>query len=145
MAVITHKSTWEHVTQESNAKKGKLVRVETAKGKIVKMYEADAIRLGLLPESAKAKAPAANKMRQPQENKDPTPGPSPSNDGEGGEPTQALPGEGDDFTTIQGIGPATARALKAHGIESFDALRQAGELDYVSPKAMAAIEEWRNG
>jgi len=132
MAVITGKKNWELVTQEKNIKKGPLVKVLIGRGQYVKMYEADAIAKGLLP--SKAKPPADNKMRLPTENKS-TP---PETELENTPPA-------DDFTTIAGVGPATARALMANGINSFEQLRQAGALGYVTPKTMQAIEAWRSG
>jgi len=111
-------------------KKGKLVRVEIAKGQFRKMYEADAIAAGLI----KARPPAQNKMQVPAENKSADPAPEPE------ERPQA-----DDFTVIPGVGQATARALVAHGIATFDELRDAGKLDYLSEKANQAIQDWRDG
>jgi len=132
MAVITNKKNWELVTQEKNMKKGPLVKVQIGRGQFVKMYEADAIAKGLLP--SKAKPPADNKMRLPTENKS-TPQ---ETEAESTPPA-------DDFTTIPGVGPATARALVANGITTFEQLRQAGALGYVTPKTMQAIEAWRSG
>jgi predicted flap endonuclease-1-like 5' DNA nuclease len=48
-----------------------------------------------------------------------------------------------DFTSIPGVGPATARALKAQRIQTFEQLRAAGQLDFISPQAREAIEQWK--
>jgi predicted flap endonuclease-1-like 5' DNA nuclease len=133
MAVITDKKNWELVTQEKNMKKGPLVKIKIGRGQFVKMYEADAIAKGLLP--SKAKPLTQNKMLDPtatQNKSAPT------------EPEAESTPPVDDFTTIQGVGPATARALVANGITSFEQLRQAGALAYVTPRTMQAIEAWRN-
>ena len=119
--------------------KGKLVRVQLQKGQFVKMYEADAIAKGLLP--PKAKPQAVNKMRTPPANK------SVSAEPEQAQPERAQPEAesapvADDFTTIPGIGKATARALVANGITTFEQLKAAGKLEYLSPKARQAIEDW---
>lgn len=113
--------------------KGKLVNIDLGKGRFVKMYEADAIAQGLL----KAKPQAPNKMRVPGQNKA-----APV------EKTEAQPEEkppADDFTTIAGVGPATARALVSHGITTFEQLKAESGLDYLTTKTMQAIEDWRNG
>ena len=116
--------------------KGKLVRVELRKGQFVKMYEADAIAKGLL--APKAKPQATNKMRTPPENKS---APAETETGRA-QPEHTQPPAGDDFTTIPGIGKGTARALAANGITTFEQLKAAGKLDYLTPKARQAIEDW---
>ncbi len=118
--------------------KGKLIRVELQPGRIVKMYEADAVAQGLIPApEAKAQPPATrqrpkpgDKQRLPQEDKDKAPEP-------------AQPEEQDDFTVIDGVGPATARALAASGITTFAQLRDAGTLDFLTAAANDAITAWR--
>jgi predicted flap endonuclease-1-like 5' DNA nuclease len=135
MPVINGYDSWPLVTREDVMKKGKLVRIELSPGRFVKMHEKDAIAQGLL--KPKAQPPAKNKMKPPQGDKVVAP-PDPS---EGGKEK-----EGDDFTTIDGVGPATARALQAHGIATFEQLRQAHEasaLDFLSAQARQAIERWR--
>ena len=113
--------------------KGKLIRVQISEGRVVKMYEADAIAKGYIAApQTKAQSPAQNKMRLPAENKAPELEP------------EEVP-EPDDFTVIDGVGPATARALAASGITTFAQLAVAGELDYPTAAANAAIEEWRHG
>lgn len=125
-------------------KKGPLVRVELQPGRYAKMYKQDAIEQGLIePDEEEAeqssagkkqRPPSQDKMRRPEKDK-----------GQAPEPEDAAPPEPtDDFTEIDGVGPATARALAAHGVETFDELREAGELDYLSASVNAAIEEWRN-
>lgn len=141
MAIVSSKS-FEMSTPQTRAKKGKLVRVEMQPGRFVKMYEADAVAAGLI--EAKAKPAAGNKMVRPEGNK--------TLAAEQGSPSTTLrTGRGaeekekvvDDFTTINGIGPASARALQARGITSFEALRQATALDYLTPQARQAIEQWK--
>jgi len=134
MAVITDKKNWELVTQEKNMKKGPLVKVKIRGSQFVKMYEADAIAKGLLP--SKAKPQADNKMRLPTDMQNKSTPPEPE--------VESAP-LADDFTTIPGVGPATARALVANGITTFEQLRQAGVLTYVTPRTMQAIEKWRSG
>lgn len=116
-------------------KKGKLIAVELAPGRFVKMYEQDAIDRGLI----KAKPQAKNKMRVPKENKAPA---VPAVEEESEAPEAAAP---DDFTQIAGVGQATARALVAHGITTFAQLREAVELAYLNTRTNQAIEAWRNG
>jgi hypothetical protein len=130
MVVISNPRAWPLDNQQTRAKKGKLVRVRLGRGQVVKMYEADAIAQGLIP--GKAKPQAENKMRVPVGNK-----------AVPDAPAEELP-KPDDFTTISGIGPATARALIAHGIATFEQLRAAEELPYLTGKARDAIASWRN-
>jgi len=134
MAIITDKKNWELVTQEKNMKKGPLVKIPIGRGQFVKMYESDAIAKGLLP--SKAKPQAENKMRLPT---------ATQNKSAPQEPEAVSAPTADDFTTIMGVGPATARALVANGITTFEQLRQAGALTYVTPRTMQAIEAWRSG
>ena len=112
--------------------KGKLitVKLKNREGAMVKMYEADAIAQGLLPGKARPQAP--NKMLKPADNKV-TPEPE--------KPAEKPPA--DDFTTIPGVGPATARALVAHGIATFEQIKAAGDLDYLTAKARDGIAAWR--
>jgi predicted flap endonuclease-1-like 5' DNA nuclease len=130
MVVISNPRTWPLDNQQTRAKKGKLVRVQRGRGMFVKMYEADAIAQGLIP--GKAKPQAENKMRVPGENKTLS-----------AAPAAELP-KPDDFTTIPGIGPASARALVAHGITTFEQLREAVSISYLTSKARDSIEAWRN-
>ena len=134
MSILTNKKQWQLVTQEANMKKGPLVKIQIGKGQFKKMYEADAIAQGLLP--AKAKPQAENKMRLPT---------TTQNKSAPQDPEVESSPSADDFTTIPGVGPATARALLANGIITFEQLRQAGVLSYVTPRTMQAIEAWRSG
>ena len=133
MVVLKAKVDWEIDNQEKRMKKGKLVKVQIRPGQYVKMYEADAITRGLLP--GKASPQAENKMRQPANNKA---APSPS-------VTESPPEPADDFTVIPGVGPATARAMAAEGITTFEQLREASDLSFLPAKTAEAIEAWRNG
>lgn len=144
MATISSKS-FTQSTPQTRREKGPLVRVEIAPGRFVKMYRADVETQGLAdkvhpadkdklkrPQGDKSQPPAGDKSQPPQGNKtaeEPTPPAS----------------EPDDFATIHGVGKATARALVAHGIKTFEQLKAAGTLDYLTPAAQAAIEAWRNG
>lgn len=127
MTVIDSK-TWPVDNQRVRAQKGKLIRVVKRKGLVVKMYETDAIDQGYI----KSKPQAENKMRTPTENKA-------EPEAEAEETPKA-----DDFSSIPGIGKATARALVAHGITTFEQLRQAGKLGYLTSKAAEAVEAWRS-
>ena len=137
MAVVS-KQSFTRATKKS----GPLVKVEISPGHVVKMYKEDAIAEGYLPPEIKAIPPAENKMMPRSENK----AAGEQGSGRAGEIKQAETKTGpDDFTTIPGVGRATARALQARGVTTFEQLRQAGALDYVSEAAMKAIEAWRNG
>lgn len=131
MSVVSSRENWSVDNQEVRMSKGKLIRVEISPGRVVKMYEADAVAAGhIAAPQAKAQPPAQNKMRLPAENKAPE--------------AEAEPeAPADDFTAIDGVGPATARALAANGITTFAQLRTAGELGYLTATVNAAIEEWR--
>lgn len=111
--------------------KGKLVNIQISPGRSVKMYESDAIAKGLL----KAKPQPANKMQKPPQNKASKITPSEE------KPEEKPPA--DDFTTISGVGPASERALAAHGITTFEQLRAAEVLNYLPAKARAGIDAWR--
>lgn len=94
-------------------RKEKLVRVEIEPGRFVKMYPKDAAKLGY----KKREAPE-NKMLAPEENKD-------------------------DFTTIEGIGAATAHKLWEAGYLTFDDLWNA-DVEELPARAGNAVEEWRD-
>jgi hypothetical protein len=111
--------------------RGPLVDVQIGNGQYVKMYEADAIAQGFLATKSKN----GKKMRRPKQNKSGV---------ENSTPEQPV-GPADDFTTILGIGKGTARALAANGITTFEQLRQAGKLSFVTPATMQAVEAWRRG
>jgi len=135
-------------------KKGKLVKVQIRPGQYVKMYEADAIKQGLIP----AESPASGqKMRQRPANKGrqtagmrPIEETAPSGDETDPDQMEAIPVDSDDepedvtfdFETIPGIGPASARALQANGITTLEDLLAAEDLDYLTPQALEAIATW---
>jgi predicted flap endonuclease-1-like 5' DNA nuclease len=96
------------------------------------MYRADAEKLGLIqPQTGKKQQPQPpNKMQQPEEDKAVS------------EPKEPEPKpQADDFTEIDGVGQATARALVAHGITSFEQLRDA-DLTFLPEKTAQAIVDW---
>lgn len=134
MAIIGNRKTWKISNQKTRAQRGPLLRVRHPDGHITHMYEADAIEAGLLPAKAKMKTTPANKMAPAPDDKAPAPAPA---------PVEAVP---DDFTTISGVGRASARSLAAQGITTFSQLRTAdlGRLS-LSKAVVAAIEEWRGG
>jgi predicted flap endonuclease-1-like 5' DNA nuclease len=105
--------------------RGPLVRVELEPGRYVKMHREDARRAGLLP--SKAQTPAGNKMRVPARDK----------------AVSASANKSADFTTIAGVGTATAADLQEHGIQTLDQLRTA-DVGFLSSRAQSAIEEWRS-
>lgn len=111
--------------------KGPLVTVKLGDRHYVKMYEQDAIAAGHLP--ARVKAQPANKMQPSEANKTVT---SPD-----GQPNP----EADDLTTIPGIGLGVARSLAARGIVTFDQLRSASDVSFLSKRAQAAVEDWKHG
>lgn len=124
MAVVSNKSfTLEN--EKTRAGRGPLVRVQIG-SRLVKMYEQDAIAAGHLQPKAKAAPPAEDKAIPAEADK--------------GEAETAPP---DDFTSIDGVGPATARMLAAHGINTFEALREA-DLGFLSAQARQAVDEWRS-
>lgn len=129
MATISDRKTWPVVNQQTRAKKGPLLRVRHADGHYTKMYEADAIAAGLIPGNKQARAPENKMIATPSENKAVA------------EPDEA---PADDFTTIPGVGKASARSLVAQGITSFAQLKSAelGELN-LSAGVLKSIEEWR--
>ncbi len=101
----------------------KLVNVELGPGRYVKMYESDAAKLRPAPE---------DKMRRPAEDKLIT------SDAFKGEQEPAA-----DFTTIDGIGPATAEELREAGYRTFDDLRVA-DVDELPSRAQGPVRRWRN-
>lgn len=113
-------------------RKGPLVKVHLGNGRYVKMHREDAIAAGHIDApQEKAQPQPQTKERPKRQDKQITPQ----------ETKAAQPA--DDFTVIDGVGPATARALEANGVTTFDELRDAGDLDYLSASVNAAIEEWR--
>lgn len=155
MAVVDSQS-FDVVNQEINMKKGPLVKVELQPGRFVKMYEADAIAQGLIEAKSKpaskdkASPPSKDKMRKPAGDKAASESGSPEEKAEKSETPErnevsdrVIADPQDDFTTIDGVGPATARALAANDINTFDELRAAGELEYLTGPINEAIERWR--
>lgn len=144
---VIDSSSWPIRTREDDMKKGPLIKVEIYPGRYVKMYQADAEAQGLLKPSEKAKPATGNKTLPPTGNK--TLPPTADKTAPAGKtaetdaPAHADPAPVDDFTTIQGIGLASARALVARDITTFEQLRQAGQLEFLSPSARQAIEKWR--
>lgn len=126
MAIVDPKN-WTVDNQRTRGQKGRLIRVVKKNGAVVKMYEADAIAQGLI----KGKPQAENKMRPMPDNKTAPEAPA----------VESI--KPDDFASISGIGPATAKALVVHGITTFEQLHQAGRLDYLSEKVNDKIEDWR--
>lgn len=125
-----------------------MVRVELSPGRFVKMHRADVEGT----ERADAVHPAdAHKLKRPQGDKALPPAGdkrAPAQGDKAENPNSQIPNPNeaaDDFATIAGVGKATARALAAHGIRTFEQLKAAGSLDYITPAAMSAIEAWRNG
>jgi large subunit ribosomal protein L21 len=125
MTTITDRSTWTIDSQETRMNKGPLVTVRHPDGHYTKMYRADAIAAGLIA-GEKARPAAGDKMMLPTENK-------------------SAPAQPDDFTTIEGVGPAAARAMVARGITTFAELRAVKDLSFLTKKARAAVETWRDG
>lgn len=128
MAAISDRKTWPVINQQTRAKKGPLIRVQHPDGHYTKMYEQDAIAAGLVPGKKLAAAPDNKLAPMPAENKS----------------VDEEPAGPDDFTTIKGVGRASAKSLTAQGITSYEQLRQA-DLSQLALAAnvIAAIEEWR--
>lgn len=122
-------------------KKGPLVKVKISEGRFVKMYEADAIAQGLIPDPKKARPRPHDKMLSPEGDKSATGAMRQSGEPEPEPP--APPPVMADFESIEGIGPASARALAAHGITTFDELAAAEKLSFLTPQAREAIEAWK--
>jgi len=122
--------------QENIMNKGPLINIQLPgqPGRMVKMYEQDAIAQGLIPAPKETKKrgrpPGSNKMLKPQGNKSL-------------KTKELLPP--DDFTEIPGVGMATARALQAHGIRTFEDLRKASDLHFISESSRKKIEKHLNG
>jgi len=155
MAVLSSKSFVE-MNQRTRAKKGPLVKVEIGPGQFVKMYREDAIAAGHLSPSPPPPSPQpspskevadeyvrgekgreaeGNKIKRPQEDK--------SKSGEGVS-VETGAQAADDFTGIPGVGKATARLLRARGVETLEQLRTA-DVSFLSAAAQAAIQNWRGG
>lgn len=156
MATVSSKS-FEVVNEKTRQQKGPLVAVEISPGRHVKMYRVDAEAQGLIAPLAASSAgsagdgqknrpPGGNKMRPPGDNKgSEKPTTPPAGDQETAPPAVSDDGDrrDDDLSSIDGVGPATVRALAAAGIITFDQLRTADITQVVSGNALAAIEAWR--
>lgn len=145
MPIIGSRDTWKNDTQASRRNRGPLLKVKHPDGHWTKMYEQDAIDAGLLK---RKQAPApANKLAPAPENKSaalPVLDDSPVTVGDVIEAIAAP--VSDDFTTINGIGRATARLLFAQNVLTFEQLRTVDlESLSLSKTAVASIEAWRNG
>lgn len=132
MAVITGRDSWPLDNQEVRMKKGPLIKIELQPGRFVKMYEQDAIAQGLV--EPKAKPPKHDKMQRPEENKIQAP------EEDKAAESEAQPA--DDFTQIPGVGPATARAIVAHNITTFEQLREAPSLDFLPERALESVKSY---
>lgn len=150
MAIINSRESWPLRSQEADVKKGKLIRVEITPGRFVKMYEVDAVAQGLVKVAAPAPLRQAQDAAQRGEQKSRPPGGDKMVKPGGDKAAPPAPQRGeqepppDDLTTIPGVGKATARALAARGITTFEQLRQANALDFLTPQARESIEQWRN-
>jgi predicted flap endonuclease-1-like 5' DNA nuclease len=132
MAIVSSKS-FEFVDQQRRMEKGPLVRVDLGGGRMVKMYEADAIAGGHLP--GKEQPATGTKSRPPREDKSRPPQGDKADDDEA---------EVADFAgEITGVGPAAQRALAAAGITTFEQLRTADVERVLSGQALKAVEAWR--
>jgi predicted flap endonuclease-1-like 5' DNA nuclease len=131
MAVLSSKS-FSLDNPKTRANKGKLIRVTLPAGNIVKMYTQDAIAAGYIkaPQNKAMPAPAENKMM---------PIPAANKAQEDAAPAE----QAVDFSTIKGVGLASARLIVANGIGSYEQLRTA-DISFLPGKVQQAIEEWRN-
>jgi predicted flap endonuclease-1-like 5' DNA nuclease len=102
--------------------KKELVKVDIGRGVYVRMDKQDAIKQGFYKEPVKKQVkPSQNKMITPLE-------------------TKRV--EKDDFTEIEGVGPATQKALYAAGIYTFDQLADA-DVSFLSTAGQKAIEKFQ--
>lgn len=146
MTVLSSK-LFTDVNQKKRREKGPLVKIQIAPGQFVKMYHADAVAAGHLPPEKgdatsltgeKMLPPTGNKIRLPAEDKGvsaETPHPALAGAQSAGK---------DNFTSIPGVGLATARLLTSRGITTFAQLRTA-DVSFLSGAARAGVEQWRAG
>lgn len=134
MSVLGDKSTWNVDNQEVRMSKGPLIRVQIKPGHWVKMYKRDAEERGYIPAEKSVQKPQDKMIEGPVYSKPEAPVANKAPE------TEKLY---DDFTVIPNIGPATVRALNAHGITTYDQLKVAGKIEYISIRAMDSIDEWR--
>ena len=132
MAVLDSKN-FTISTPATRATRGKLVKVEIAPGRLVKMSEQDAIDKGLI----KKRQPPQNKMIAPPPDNNMIPVPVTTGNKADDKPIA------DDFSSIPGIGAASARAIIANGITTLAQLRNS-ECKFLSVRAREAIEAWKN-
>lgn len=127
MTVIGDRLSWKVNSQRTRAGKGPLITVKHPDGHHTRMHEADAIEAGLIPGRKAAPVPG-NKIAPMPENKT--------------APAPEVPPE--DFSTIPGVGRASARSLVSQGVTTFAGLRTV-DLDglTLAPSVKAAIEAWR--
>lgn len=137
MAII-NRASFSVDNQRTRQERGPLVHVQIGPGQFRKMYEADAIAAGHIKPAQKSAPAKENKMLKPVEDKATKPPKETKN-----EPATAVV-EPDNFSDIDGVGPATVRALSAAGIETFDQLREASDrLDKIlSGRALTAVQSW---
>lgn len=126
--------SFEVVNSQTRQQKGPVIRVEVSPGRFVKMHREDAVKGGYMaapPPQEKSKPATEDKMKRAAEDKSLSTG------------REEVDVEAD-FTSIAGIGPATARVLKLNGITTFEALRNAGTLTFISAASRQAIEKWKD-
>lgn len=141
MAIVSSKS-FELVNAKTRQQKGPLVTVEISPGRHVKMYQADAEEQGLIQKSRPAAEDKSLKPAEDKRREGPSERPGERREAETTVPQPSAPA--DDLTEIDGVGKATARALAAAGIVTFEQLKTADIERIVSGNALAAIEEWRS-
>lgn len=121
MPVVKSSESWPRVTAHLNRGKGPLVKIEIKPGQAVKMYRRDAIEQGFLDEVWEGEQTEVQ----------------PNNDGDNDPPVVQ-----DDFTEINGVGPATAKLILNRGILTFEQLK-AADVSFLSPKAAEAVDDWK--
>jgi predicted flap endonuclease-1-like 5' DNA nuclease len=124
------------------ANKGKLVRVEIAPGRFVKMYEADAKQV-----QSKMQPQVQNKMVVPTQNKSvslPVEELSMEIDEIEEEGFEDVQEDVEEFTAIPGIGEAAAKKIIEQGIRNIIQLEQSN-WNFLPKNARKALEEYFNG
>lgn len=130
MAIVNTKS-FVMENEKSRSGRGPLVRVQVG-GRWVKMYQADAAAQKLVTVETQANRPAQEDKARPAENEKMVETAVIEN-----EPAQTVV----DFSTIDGVGPATARRIVAQGIGTYEQLRTA-DLGFLSGAQQQAIRAW---
>lgn len=100
-----------------------LVKVNIGRGVFMRMEKQEAIKKGLYKPPTKQRAPVKNKMITPAENKQV---------------------ERDDFSEIEGVGPATKKALYAAGIYTYDQLADA-DVSFLPTAGQKAVDKFQEG